>query len=206
MLWKGNIRFVGGFATTCIILLGLSAILGWDVCQQYVEFARHAADYIHTGGYDLTRSHSWNGFWTLLLSGAPTWLVRTATMLSLALTGVAIGALLRGPLEPRSDRFPWQFAGLIFASLLVSPHLYTYDLALLLWPLAAFMSPTMLRREQAQENQWEVYLLAAALFLLPALAPAMASWTHVAVVPVALFVGLFIVVRQTTPAAVRHVS
>ena len=67
MLFKRQWRFVGGGATTGLLLVALSLVLGTDVCYQYFQFSTGMADYIYSNGYDITKSHCLYGFFALLL-------------------------------------------------------------------------------------------------------------------------------------------
>jgi hypothetical protein len=132
MLWKRQWRFVAGSATTVLALLVVSLTVGIDACRDYVAFLTGTSDYLRTAGYDLTKAHCWYGFFHLLLTSDTT--IRLATLLANAVTIGAIVCLMSGPLQPRSSRFVWQYSALVVASLLVSPHLLTYDLTVLLLP------------------------------------------------------------------------
>jgi hypothetical protein len=111
----------------------VSIAMGHGLARQYWEFATTAADYVRFGGY-VHRLHGLYGFWTLL-GGEPTLPVRLATLVSSLGVVVLVARLLAGPLDLRSERFLMQFAGLVLATLVLSPHLLTYDLTLLLLPL-----------------------------------------------------------------------
>jgi len=134
MLYKRQWWFVLGGLTTGSVLVAICLLMGLDVCRQYVAFSTHASEYLQNAGYDLTKSHAWYGFFTLLW-GDGSWLVRPATILAGATTIALVALVLRGKLEPSSPRFAWQYSALIVATVLLSPHLYTYDLTVLLLPL-----------------------------------------------------------------------
>jgi hypothetical protein len=133
MLLKGQWRFVAGGAITGSALVGLCFALGADVCRQYYEFATGAGDYLRNAGYDLHKSHCLYGFFTLL-AGEPNALAKAATMLSAAGVMLLLVQSLRGRLVPGGRRFAVQFSVLVIATLLLSPHLFTYDLTILLLP------------------------------------------------------------------------
>lgn len=135
MLLKGQWRFVAGTVLTGSILAIVSLGTGADACWRYFEFCTGVADYVHTSGYGLYKSHCLYGFLTLLGGGHATPLVKIATLLAAALTIGMLYALLRGPLSCGSARFARQFSGLVIATLLLSPHLFTYDLTMLVLPM-----------------------------------------------------------------------
>lgn len=165
MLCKGQWRFVLGGLTTGSVLATLCLVFGFDVCRQYVDFSLHAGEYLQNAGYDLTKSHAWSGFFALLLrTDAPEarWLT---LMASVATIGVmAFG--LRGKLETSSLRFSWQFSALIVATVLLSPHLYTYDLTMLLLPLGLIAC-----RAASPQLMW----LAILVFCLAGVSPRIAQ-------------------------------
>ncbi|MEQ8789016.1 MAG: glycosyltransferase family 87 protein [Pirellulaceae bacterium] len=143
MLLKRQGRFVAGGAATGATLVGLCLLLGGDVCRQYFDFASGAADYLRNAGYDLHKSHCLYGFFTLLAGGAGPW---AKGMTALAAGGVVLllVLLLRGELRPGASRFAMQFSALVVATILLSPHLFTYDLTILLLP--AFLLLVLIAR------------------------------------------------------------
>jgi len=134
MVWKRQWRFVAGAAATVLALLLLSLSMGIDACRDYLAFSTRTADYLQTAGYDLAKSHSWYGFFHLALGGASDAAIRWASLVAVAATVGVVVWLTSGPLQPKSNRFVTQYSGLVVASLLVSPHLLTYDLTVLLLP------------------------------------------------------------------------
>jgi hypothetical protein len=167
-LCKGQWRFVAGGMITGAVLIGLSLCVGLDVCRQYVDFALHAGDYMQSSGYDLFKSHSVWGFGKLLRSEygvAGTLAAWGAALAVIVLTARA----LRGKIEPGTPRFVWQFSALVIASVLLCPHLFTYDLTVLLLPLALAVH---------SGNRMQLSL-APSVFVAPALSTAMAAVTSV---------------------------
>jgi alpha-1,2-mannosyltransferase len=134
MLAKGRWRFVAGAAATVAALVLASLATGADACRDYLAFSARAADYLRTAGYELAESHSWYGFFHLLLGGASDAAIRVAAAVAVAATLAAVAWLLWGRLETCSGRFAVQYSGLMIATLLVSPHLFTYDLTVLVLP------------------------------------------------------------------------
>lgn len=165
MLLKRQWRFVGGGALTGGLLAGLSLMLGGDVCRQYFAFATGAPEFIGTSGYDLHKSHCLYGFFTLL-GGEASGLVKPATLVAMLGVAGVVAVMLRGPLELGCRRFGLQFCGLVIAALVASPHLFTYDLTILLLPMfllgfAAWESRTSPPGEirQRPESAWLPALL-----------------------------------------------
>ena len=134
MLWKRQWRFVAGAAATVLALLLISLSMGIDACRDYLAFSTSTPDYLLTAGYDLAKSHSWYGFFHLALGGASDAAIRWASLAAVAATVGVVVWLTSGPLQAKSNRFVAQYSGLVVASVLVSPHLLTYDLTVLLLP------------------------------------------------------------------------
>jgi hypothetical protein len=136
MLCKRQWRFVLGGATTGVVLLLVSLATSWQACEDYVRFALGTGSYLQSPGYDLAKAHNWRGFFTLLADGqASAWEISLATLVACFATLFFAWRLFAGPFDAASDRFPRQFAGLMIATVLVSPHLLTYDLTILLLPV-----------------------------------------------------------------------
>ena len=135
MLWKRQWRFVFGGALTGAILASLCLLLGWDVCQQYVRFSMEASTYMQTAGYDLHKSHCLDGFFALLSGHESPLAARAATLIAAGIVLVLLARLVRGRPESGTPQFATQFSGLVLATLMLSPHLFTYDLTLLLLPV-----------------------------------------------------------------------
>jgi len=134
MVWKRQWRFVAGAAATVLALLLISLSMGIDACRDYLAFSTSTPDYLLTAGYDLAKSHSWYGFFHLALGGASDAAIRWASLVAVAATVGVVVWLTSGPLQAKSNRFVAQYSGLVVASVLVSPHLLTYDLTVLLLP------------------------------------------------------------------------
>jgi hypothetical protein len=194
MLCKQQWRFVAGGLTSGGILATLCLALGVDVCRQYVDFSTQAGEYLHNAGYDLTKSHAWSGFFALLL-GEPGALATGATVVASAATVAIVALALRGPLDTTSPRFRWQYSALIVATVLLSPHLYTYDLTVLLLPLG-FIAVSTGRDACPAGLRW----LALLLFCLAGLSPSVAGVTGLQITVPLMFALL------TTIATRRMVS
>ena len=103
--------------------------------MQYYEFCTGVGDYVHIGGYELAKSHCLYGFLTLLAGGQATATVKVAALSAIAVVFAILMVSLRGKLDTTSRRFNVQFSVLVISTLLISPHLFTYDLTMLLLPM-----------------------------------------------------------------------
>jgi hypothetical protein len=136
MLWKRQWRFLLGAATTGAALLCASLLVGLQPCLAWVRITLGAADYVHTAGYELEKAHCWYGMFSLLCGERFPLMAKGATLAAGAATCFVLLPALRGPLRFGSPRFALQFSALAAASMLVSPHLLSYDLSIALLPMA----------------------------------------------------------------------
>jgi hypothetical protein len=224
MLFKREWRFIFGGMTTGAVLVGLCGLLGMDVCRQYFEFSRGTAEYIHTGGYDLTKSHCWYGFFTLLLNGWDAAWIKAATAVACAATLGLLAWLLRGRLDTRLPQFAGQFSGLVLATLLLSPHLYTYDLTILLLPMfllartgwggagqgsgaqhhvgQASRLPEMVFLSSGRRDAYPTIApLLIALYALAGISPTLAGLTGIQLTPLLIFALLASIAKRVGQAS-----
>jgi hypothetical protein len=172
MLLKGQWRFVAGGASMGAALVGLCLLVGFDVSRQYFEFAAGTSDYMRNAGYDLEKSHCLYGFFTLL-TGKPGALARATTMIAAGGVILLLVLMLRGRLEPGGRRFALQFSALVIATVLLSPHLFTYDLAILLLPgflLAFLLAADAVPLSSSSLIAWLLALIYAVVGVSPAIA------------------------------------
>jgi hypothetical protein len=166
MLIKRQWRFVAGGASAAAALVGVSVAVSDRACVDYLEFSLGAADYLHTTGYDLAKSHSWYGFFHLLLGGQSDVLIRTASGAMMLAALIVLGVLLRGPVRVQSPVFAVQFSGMVLATILVSPHLLTYDLTLLVLPASLLAGRALNRGDVALGGTFRALLAAVVLVSL----------------------------------------
>ncbi len=193
MLLKRQWPFVLGGIMTGVVLVGLSLLVGSEACRQYLRISQQMAEYIETPGFQLEKMHCWYGFFKLLLQGRELWLVQAATVLASAVTVALLARLLRGPLQFSTPRFALQFAGLVAGTVLLSPHLLTYDLTILLLPIALLAVNLSALPERRTAAVWLLVLLYASA----GVSPALAEITRVQVTVLLLFAWLIATVGVT---------
>lgn len=146
MLWKRQWRFLLGAAGSAGILATISVAMGIDVCSSYLQVCLGMGSYVQTGGYRLSEAHSWWGAMQLMLTGAPTIVVKGAALALTIATLILLSRTLAGRFDTQGTKFPLQYAALVIVSILVSPHLLTYDLTLLILPLCLVVSESSRHR------------------------------------------------------------
>ncbi len=155
MLWKRQWHFLLGLLIGGVALLGASLGISPWTTAGYLTLGPAMSRWIDMPGMPLTDMACWQGFWRLLLRDRPLHLSQTATVLSSLITMAPIFLVLRGPLNPSSERFARQFAALVLATILISPHLLYYDLTLLLLPMIlAVFPPPVLDGSPAHDALW----------------------------------------------------
>jgi hypothetical protein len=136
LLVKGRGRaLLGGAASVCVwVALGIAA--SPEATLAYLELSPELADLMRREGYPIWGLSSFYGFAVLLFDGL--WPAATVPVAS-ALCAVALLALALGwrrvAWQPGSEGWDLMMAGTLAWGLLVSPHLYHYDLLLLMLPL-----------------------------------------------------------------------
>lgn len=129
-------RTVAGLAATAAVLVAVSWAMSAPGARSYVALSRAFPTMLTSAGFPTWNMHSLYGFFTLLLPDDPT-AARTFTGLA-SLLGLIAVRRLQPPYG--RDTLPAWFAVALWGSVLVSPHLLLYDLALLapaalcVWP------------------------------------------------------------------------
>lgn len=182
--WKA----LAGVVISAATQLALTSLyFGRDVMQAYFARLLHSAS--HPGSTELIFSpiqmHSLHSFWELLIPSRPgVWALYVLT--SFAVTGIAAS------IWKSSAPLALRFSALMFAAVLVNPHLYIYDL-LALAPAFLLLTDWSLDNPlHSAKPALDVLLYLA--FLLP-LFGALAYWTHLQL-SVVVFAALLWTLRR----------
>jgi hypothetical protein len=165
--WKA----LAGVVISAAMQFALTSLyFGRTVMQAYVARLLHSAG--HPGSTELLFSsiqmHSLHSFWELLIPWRPgVWILYALT--SFAVIGIAAA------IWKSSTPLALRFSALMFAAVLVNPHLYIYDL-LALAPVFLLLSDWSLTNARHPAKPALDVLLYLA-FLLPLFGP-LAHWTH----------------------------
>ena len=136
MLCKKQYHFVAGSLLTLFAITISSILVEPGVWADYVQMCFGMSNYISNSGYQLEHSHSLWGSIQLVLGGMNPALVKPLAIIAAIGVLTLLTQIMAGPIELSSTRFAFQFSALIVATVLISPHFYTYDLTILLLPLA----------------------------------------------------------------------
>jgi hypothetical protein len=137
MLCKKQYCFVAGAVLTLSVLIAVSLCAAPGTWTEYIQVClEKSGNYVTFSGYQLEHSHSLWGAMQLLLGERNPALVKPIAIVAAIAVVTLLGRILSGPVELSSNRFAYQFSALVVATVLISPHFYTYDLTILLLPLA----------------------------------------------------------------------
>ncbi len=171
MLVAREWRFFAGMAATGAVLGAQSFAVGWKASLAWIAAMLHPLPHYQ----HVPRSHNWLGFVRLLLGEYSGFAVVGITLALVAATLFALRRVLRGGLAFDRPRFAIQFAAIVLATPLVSPHVYTYDLSILVLPLIALAlaMPAAPPATVAARRLWLLALLA--VFAIGGASPAIAE-------------------------------
>lgn len=169
MLLKRQWRFVGGAAITFIVLGLISLGCGWQANLGFFNFVLNSGNYLDTAGYQLADAHSLWGATAYLFGGSGP-ISEFVALIAATIVVSLLTMMMRGPLKTNSTHFEFQFAAMIVSTLLLSPHLYFYDLLVVLLPMlliACNLQSSLLSRPLAIALRAAIalFLLGAGLFL-----------------------------------------
>jgi hypothetical protein len=184
MVVRRDLRFLAGFFLTAGVFTILSLIVSTTASRQFVEFASGAMSYVNRVGYDVHESHCWRAFFSPFPATTANRLTIIADLIVLLAAVITARRWQAG--QPSLCH---GFAGVTLASVLISPHLYSYDLTLLLIPIAVFIGQYL----QAPAGSRRVLLLAwtALLFSSSLISETIAQRTGIQLSVLLLAASLF---------------
>lgn len=173
MLLKRQWSFAMGALLTVGILTGISWWYQPGVWNDYLGVVSGMNDYVETGGYQLAQSHSLWGASQLTFSGfaGAMWVKLIAGVIAAGIVFL-LWRTMRGPVDVSSKRFACQFSAMIFVTVMLSPHFYTYDLTILLLPfllLTSCFSEVIVESNQNKVHVRALQVLLVSMFVLSGL-------------------------------------
>ena len=181
-------KVFAGVVISAAAQLGLASLyFGRAVMQAYLARLLQSAS--HPGSTELIFSpiqmHSLYSFWELLIPWRPgVWILYVLT--SFAVIGIAAA------IWKSSTPLALRFSALMFAAILVNPHVYIYDLLALAPALLLLIDWSLNNVDQPVKPALDVLLYLA--FLLPLFGP-LAHWTHLQL-SVVVFAALLWILRR----------
>ncbi len=179
LLFKRRWRAVAGLAAGGAITLAATVLLlGPEVLRSYATFASRLGTLMQFEGFDAFKQHSWYAFFQMVGKGwMPTWLVRGLTLVVCAATLVPLTLIWKGPWDARSRRFPLQLAALLVATALTSPHLFHYDMLILVLPAMLWRMAS--RGESFARYRPAANVILAVMFVWLAVGPYITQLLHI---------------------------
>jgi hypothetical protein len=141
LLVSGRWGAVVSGALCGILWLGIGVAIDPAAAAAYLDLSARLPEMIRAEGYDAYGLHSLVGFAALLLDPtSPRLAEALAWVLSLGALGWLAMAWHRTPWRPGTEGWDLRMAGTVALGLVVSPHLYLYDLMLLLLPVGVLVA------------------------------------------------------------------
>lgn len=137
---KGRVRAIAGGAVALASWTTLGLLLAPAAMIEYVRIGPRIFSLLRWEEYPRWGIHSFLGFSSLLFDGVSHPLAGAlAVVLSAATLAVLLRYWWRRPWEPGSRGWDLAMSGTIALGLIISPHLFVYDLMLLLLPFAVLL-------------------------------------------------------------------
>ncbi len=179
-------RVFYGLCVTGVFLALGSLLVSVQASTEYLLRVPELSRWIEMPGMQLAGMSCWYGFFRLLLSGQSLPLIQLcAAVMSLISAAIVIARLRATGLR---DEVSWSMVSI--ATLLISPHLLSYDLTLLALPCLLLLGT---------KQGWG---LAAALYVSAIVSPGVAEKLAVQPVVLVMFVALLLLRRAPQPAIV----
>ncbi len=153
--WKWCQGAFIGLAALTVASIGIDT----GLLKEYLHVVSGFGNYVQSGGYNLSESFSLWSFWQQLIPVS--WLSKTLTILSsLIVLGYSLWAFGRRSSDQLSmEEMDWIFAGMVIVTVVISPHLYIYDLTILLLPVALLTRIAVNQRQKPSTDAGSGYIV-----------------------------------------------
>jgi hypothetical protein len=137
LILRGRWWAVAGGAMATTLWIGIGFWMAPEAMIDYVRISPDILELLRWEGYPRWGLHSLMGFSSLLFEGISSSLSSwVALLLSVATLGFLLRHWTHSPWSPGSRSWDLSMAGTFALGLIISPHLFVYDLMLLLLPFA----------------------------------------------------------------------
>lgn len=192
MLIRRQWSFVAGAVSSVLLLVAMCFSMGSGVCQQYTEFALGASQYVNQVSDHLHKSHCLYGFLALMSGGQATMVSKILWVASMVFVVISLIAMFRKTKElEKSVSKAIEFSALIIATILLAPHLLTYDLTMMIIPMCLLMA-LVVHGHLSKANRQQLILYTAAFFVASGFSHSVAVSTGVQFSTLCM-IGIFLV-------------
>lgn len=134
---RRDVPFLGGLTLGCLVWMGIAEVFDPGGSAEWWQRVPAIAAMLRSDAYPVWGHVSALGWWTNALNGlAPSLVEPLVSATGLALAGVATWLAAGAGSERRSPRSDRHLAAALAVALMALPHLYLYDLGILVVPLA----------------------------------------------------------------------
>ena len=190
MLGTRQWRFLAGAVAGGLVLLAASLAISPSATVDYIRLAPGMSKWIDMPGMPLERMSCWYGFWRLAFAGQPLHYAQAATVVTSVVTLVPLVFIMRR--RPSPDSAAW-FAALVLGTVVLSPHLLSYDLTLLLLPL--YLLVTQASQDRPEHSLRRLRPWVVLLFVGACLSEPIAAATGVQVIVPLIVITLVVLAR-----------
>lgn len=200
----GAVLFVSLGAWKTLLGAALSAVVqllvgvlyyGIEPLREWVRILRNVRTVMPLLEPKLYQTHSLRTFWSMLVPWAG-----ISFVLYIMSAAVVLGLTIACWKQNRGGPFELKYSALLFASVLVAPHLTVYDLVIL--APASLLLANWLIAQPLTDSNWRLGVLLYLVYMLPLVGP-FARWTHVQLSVIAMAVTLYLIWR-TSRAGSAH--
>jgi hypothetical protein len=185
----GSWKVIAGAAVSAATELEVGILYyGMEPLRRWIDVLRDVRRVLPSLEPKLYQTHSLRTFWSLMLPGEISFALYIVS--ALVVLALLIACWRRSSPQPLALRY----SALLFATVLVAPHLTVYDLVILA-PAFLLLADWLLSQPKSAFTEWMATLLYFA-YLLPLLGP-FARWTQVQLSVVAMFAVLYLIWRQS---------
>ncbi len=148
-LGRRDLPLLGGLTVGCALWIGISELLVPGGTVNWLERVPDIAAMLRSDAYPVWGHVSALGWWTNPLHGlAPSLVDPLVTATGLGLAGASTWLAMRAGDDRRSAQSDRHFAAALAVGLMALPHLYLYDLGILVVPLALAANGTASHRDR----------------------------------------------------------
>ena len=179
-----------GAALSAVVQLSVGVLYyGIEPLRQWIRILRNVRTVMPLLEPKLYQTHSLRTFWLMLVPWAD-----ISFVLYIVSAAVVLGLTIACWKQNRAGPLELPYSALLFASVLVAPHLTVYDLVILA-PAFLLLADWLVAHPLTDSN-WRLGALLYLVYMLPLVGP-FARWTHVQLSVIAMAATLYLIWRTS---------